>query len=179
MKISKASSTSSHVTTTRYVIDRPSSANPATVKPITAPPRNATGSALPGPDFAASAVRALAMVATDHADVAGTAGQRRTEHVRDSGQRRDDHRQQDRHRDDEHGDPLVLLVEERLGAVLDLGHQEDHALVAWRLGLDELVVVEREQRARRWLTQQRDRGQRPRLGLQGADRCGPVLGIGP
>ena len=39
-------------------------ARPATVKPITAPPRNATGSALPGPCLAASVVRALAMVAT-------------------------------------------------------------------------------------------------------------------
>ena len=41
----------------------PNRARPATVKPITAPPRNASGSARWAPSMAAWVVRALALVA--------------------------------------------------------------------------------------------------------------------
>ena len=41
----------------------PNSASPATLKPITAPPLNASGSALAAPSRAALAVRLLAAVA--------------------------------------------------------------------------------------------------------------------
>ncbi len=127
------------------MIDRPSEREPGDGEAHhgAAPERH--WQRLAGPRFCCLGGAGIGDRGDGHADVPRTAGQHGTEHVRDSGERRDDHRQQDRHRDDEHGDPLVLLVQERSGAVLNLGHQEDHAFVAWRLGLDELVVVEREQ----------------------------------
>ena len=65
-----------------------------------------------------------------HAGVARGGRQHRTEQVGDRGQRVDHDGQQQHHRDDEDGDPGVLLLEERPGAVADLVHEIHHAFVA-------------------------------------------------
>ena len=105
---------------------------PATEKPITAPPRNATGERLPGAVLGGFGGAGVGHGGHGHADVPGAGREHGAEDVGDRGERGDHHGEQHRHHDHEHRDPLVLLLEERLGAVLDLGHQEDHALVAGR-----------------------------------------------
>ena len=75
-----------------------------------------------------------------HAGVPGGGRQDRAEDVADRAQRLDEDGDQDGHDDDEGGDPGVLLPEEGLGPVLDLGHQVDHAVVA-RIGLLHPRVV--------------------------------------
>ena len=82
-----------------------------------------------------------------HADIAGDGRQHGTGHVGDGGGWHDQHTDQERHHHDEAGDPDVLLLQERTGALLDLGHQVDHPVVA-RIGrLHVGVEVPGEQEA--------------------------------
>ncbi len=90
-----------------------------------------------------------------HAGVAGGRRQHRTDDVAHRCKRRDHDCDQDQHRHSECGDPGVLLLEERPGALLDLRHQEHHAVVPRRCRLDGLVVVGGQTQAR----QGRDQGQ--------------------
>ncbi len=90
-----------------------------------------------------------------HAGVTGAGRQDRTEYVADGAERRDHGGDEDGHHHDEAGDPGVFLLEEGLGALLDLGHQEDHAVVAWA----RLLHVLEEEDGQRKAGDRRHKGQ--------------------